>query len=76
MTRQFHLGLKAAYVLAISGALAFGSKELVATPTAKAALTCDQVACDGSCSEAGYDYGMCRSWGCQCYIRMCGNVQC
>lgn len=80
MTRRLHLGLKSAYVLAVAGALGFGSRELIASPTGTAALACtptQQMACNEYCGELGYDYGLCNTpYGCQCYYRMCGGVQC
>lgn len=77
MARRFHSGLKSVYALAVAAALAFGSKELLASPNAAtAARACTISQCGTSCTDAGFDYGLCRNGVCQCYFRLCGGVQC
>lgn len=78
MTRRLHRGLAAVYVLAVTAALGFGSKEATATatPAENAALVCTYPECNLDCADRGYDYGTCTQYGCQCQIRMCGSVPC
>jgi hypothetical protein len=74
MIRRFHL--MPVYALAIAAALGFGIKEATASTTQKPALSCSLSTCGQYCTDLGYDYGKCTAYGCQCYIRMCGNVPC
>jgi hypothetical protein len=80
MTRRLHLDLTPVYVLAITAVLIFGIKEATAAPAENAALACtlaDHAACNEYCAMMGWgDYGRCTEYGCQCYIRMCGDAPC
>jgi hypothetical protein len=76
MARRFHSGMRWMYVLAVAGALGFGSRELLASPSVAESRTCKPGTCSESCSNAGFDYGLCQSGMCQCYFHMCGDVQC
>jgi hypothetical protein len=76
MARLLHRCLAAAYVLAVAAVLGFGAREAAAAPAGSASRACDIEECNQACSDAGYDYGRCTTYGCRCRFQMCGGVQC
>ena len=68
---------KGLFGTAVAVALSYGSAQAAASPAQAGANTCSNAACEESCINAGYDYGMCSSTGtCRCKYWMCSWGYC